>query len=210
MVDRSLAVAMAAAPQVDVRGTFQRHTSPHYRTLAGSRSGGRWGRPGAYPVIYVGRPMESIVAEAYRHLVDPTEGMTGEHVGPRVLITCEVSIAAVLDLREPFTAVKLGVTSEDLQGYDYTKCQRLGAAAHQLGLGGIIAPAATRLGETLAIFERNLRESDSVTLLTEDVWAKLPVDPRPAALPIAALLSRHRLSRRSLESTGAEDDEQHD
>lgn len=74
-MDRNLAAAVSKASIIDVRGRFQRHASPKQRTVAGSAAGGRWGLPGAYPVIYLGRPPGSVVAEAYRHLVDGVEGM---------------------------------------------------------------------------------------------------------------------------------------
>lgn len=178
-MERSFVAQVARAPAVFVAGRFQRHTSPQFRSLEGSRSGGRWGAPGAFPVIYLGRPTESVIAEAYRHLVDPTPGLSGEHVGPRAVLTCDVSIAEVLDLRSREALSLLSLHAPDLTGFNYVKCQRVGAAAHQLGLKGIIAPAATELGETLAIFERNLKEGDKLTLVATETWLHLPPDPRP-------------------------------
>jgi hypothetical protein len=46
-----------------VEGIFQRHTSPHITTLAASPAGGRWGFPGSYPVLYLGRPTDSVATE---------------------------------------------------------------------------------------------------------------------------------------------------
>lgn len=100
MADRSTVVAVASAGTIRVEGTFQRHISPRYRTLSGSAAGGRWGPEGAYPVLYLGRPTDSIVIEAHRHLVEPVEGMRAELVGPRRLLTCEVRMTHVLDLRD--------------------------------------------------------------------------------------------------------------
>ena len=39
---------------------------------------------------------------------------------------------------------------------DYAACQAIGAAEHQLGTRGLIATAASKLGETLALFPTNL------------------------------------------------------
>jgi hypothetical protein len=61
---------------------------------------------------------------------------------------------------------------------DYTACHRIGVAAHQLGLHGIIAPAATELGETFAVFERRLPAHEQPELVDEKVWETLPPDPR--------------------------------
>lgn len=146
---------VASAPIAEVRATFQRHVSPRVRTLAGTAAGGRWGFPGSYSVLYLGRPKDSVVVEAYRHLVDDIEGMTGDLVGPRRLLTCRVEVTNLLDLRDPAGRHAVGLTAEELVG-PWEPCQRIGQAAHQLGLHGVIAPAATQLGETLALFELHL------------------------------------------------------
>jgi RES domain-containing protein len=177
-VDRNLAVAVSSAKISAVEGVFQRHASPTVRTLTGSASGGRWGPPAAYSVLYLGRPEASVVGEAYRALVDDVEGMTGELVGPRRLFTCEVTVTQILDLREPESQEAVGLTLEDLMG-PWAPCQRIGRAAHQLELHGVIAPAATGLGETLALFEHHLPESELPRFRGEQMWASLPPDPRP-------------------------------
>ena len=176
-MDRNLAVAVSSAKISEVRGVFQRHASPSIRTLTGSPAGGRWGPPGAYSVLYLGRPRESVVAEAYRQLVDDVEGMTGDLVGPRRFFTCDVAVTKVLDLREPDSREAVGLDLDDLSG-PHAPCQRIGQAAHQLELHGVIAPAATRLGGTLALFERHLPESELPRLVDEETWASLPPDPR--------------------------------
>lgn len=42
----------------------------------------------------------------------------------------------------------------------YQRCQQVAAVAHQLGLHGLITPAATRIGATLALFTQNLPDSE--------------------------------------------------
>lgn len=179
-MDRNLAVAVASCGTVEVSGTFERHVSPSVLALTGSSSGGRWGAPGAYSVLYLGRPLESVVVEAYRHLVDDIEGMTGDMVGPRRLLTVDVALTSVLDLRVNTNLAAVGIRSEDITSDvgKYARCQRVGQAAHQLGLHGIIAPAATGLGETLAVFELHLPPTEQPTLLAEADWIHLPADPR--------------------------------
>jgi hypothetical protein len=54
-----------------------------------------------------------------------------------------------VDLRNPESRDEVALTSDDLRG-PHDPCQAVGLAAHQLGLHGVIAPAATGLGETLA------------------------------------------------------------
>lgn len=177
-MDRNLAVAVASCGTVDVSGTFYRHASLNTRELTGSAAGGRWGPPGAYAVFYLGRPPESVVIEAHRHLLE--EGMTPDMVGPRELLTVEVALTRVLDLRSVENQKIVDLNSDDLYTPvgEYARCLRVGRAAHQLGLHGIIAPAATLVGETLAIFERHLLPTELPRLVDREVWASLPDDPR--------------------------------
>ena len=179
-MDRSLAVAVSNATTTTVTGVFQRHASPRQRPLTGSASGGRWGAEGAFPVIYLARPTASVVIEAHRHLVEPVEGMRPELVGPRHLISCEVQVSNVLDLRSKESREVVGLSILDMTSDvgDYEACHRVAQAAHQLELHGIIAPAATGTGETLALFERRLPASEQPVLLDTLTWEGLPPDPR--------------------------------
>jgi hypothetical protein len=128
----------------------------------------------------LGRPYESVVVEAYRHLVDGVEGMRAELVAPRRLLTVEVSLTLILDLRVPDNQQAVGITTDDLRSAvgDYARSQRIGRVAHQLGLHGIIAPAATGLGETLAVFELHLPPAEQPRLVSDEEWLTLPADPR--------------------------------
>lgn len=179
---RKLALDVAAAPRSAVTGTFERHVSLSWRELTGSNSGGRWGPPGAYSVLYLGRPRDSVTVEAYRHLVDPfaESGMTGDLVAPRRLLICEASVTEILDLRTAKAQQRVGLTAADLLSDvgSYDACQRIGRVAHQLGLHGVIAPAATGFGETLALFEQHLPVGELPVLVAEERWEVLPADPR--------------------------------
>jgi RES domain-containing protein len=176
-VDRNLAAEVAEGSIIDLRGRFLRHVSPKVRTLAGSTAGGRWGPANTYPVLYLGRPIGSVVAEAYRHLVDGVEGMTAELVGPRTVFDVEVHATQILDVRDEQTLRRVGLDEDALRGAR-GPCQRVGQVAHQLGLHGILAPAATELGETLALFERHLPEAELPVIVSEERWETLPLDPR--------------------------------
>lgn len=106
--------------------------------------------------------------------------MPATAVGPRRLLVCRVSVTNVLDLRDPGSWESLGISVEDLMSPvgEYDPCQAIGRAAHQLELHGIIAPAATGVGETLSLFERHLPPTE-IPVLTDDVlWDQLPRDPR--------------------------------
>jgi RES domain-containing protein len=180
-----LALAVSRAPTIDLEGEFERHVSRRWAgsALEGSVSGGRWGSPGTFPVIYLARPTASVIVEAYRHLVDPTEGMTGERVRGRVCARAAVSATNILDLRSDEALLAVGLTREDLLSDvdDYAACQRVAQVAHQLTFHGILAPAATDMGEVLALFPRHLPTSEVPVAIGEpQIWATLPADPRIA------------------------------
>jgi hypothetical protein len=181
-VPPSLAQLIASAPRTSLDGQFERHTSANVRQLTGSDSGGRWSPVRKFSVLYLGRPRDSIVVEAYRHLVDPFSdmGMTGQMVAPRRIFTCHVNVTEILDLRSATGQRQVGLTSADLLSAigEYSPCQRVGQVAHQLGLHGVIAPAATTLGETLALFERHLPATELPVIIREEIIDGLPVDPR--------------------------------
>jgi hypothetical protein len=182
-VNQRLLVALADVEPVEITGAFERHTSLKWDQLQGSQAGGRWGAPGAYEVLYLGRPRDSVVVEAYRHLVedemDAAEGL-GAQVLERRVITCEVQVPKVLDLRSSDNRARIGLSDGSLRSEvgDYEACQAIGAAAHQLQLNGIIAPAATGLGETLALFAFNLPVEQWPVVTATDIWRGLPADPR--------------------------------
>jgi RES domain len=180
-MDRSIAVAVSSATTTTVIGIFQRHASLRQRPLSGSASGGRWGAENTYPVLYLARPTDSVIVEAYRHLVEPTDGMRPDVVEPRRLVTCEVEVTNVLDLRDASNREKVGLSILDMTSDvgDYEPCHRVAQAAHQLELHGILAPAATGVGETLAIFERRLPAEEQPELIDVATWDGLPADPRP-------------------------------
>lgn len=133
-----------------------------------------------FPVLYFGRPTASVTIEAYRHLVDDVEGMTGDKVGPRTLWTCQVAVTNLLDLRQASSRDALSLTLDDLSSPidEYEKCQRVAQAAYQLQLHGIITPAAEGRGETLALFEHHLPANELPVVVRRENWAQLPADPR--------------------------------
>jgi hypothetical protein len=106
--------------------------------------------------------------------------MTGDMVAPRRLLICEVAVTEVLDLRNEDAQRRVGLAGDDLVSPvgSYASCQRVGRVAHQLGLHGVIAPAATALGETLALFEQHLSAEELPRRVGEELWDVLPADPR--------------------------------
>lgn len=183
MRHRDLLAAIADLEPIRVDAAFQRHSSLRWEELRSSAAGGRWGQRRAYEVLYLGRPPESVIVEAYRHLVD--DELDGARtlaatVLERRITTCQVVVPNILDLRPRTaqTAVGLGDAQLCSPVGDYSPCQAVGAAAHQLGLAGILAPAATRIGEALALFSANLALEHWPTVIARGIWHGLPADPR--------------------------------
>lgn len=183
----SLAVRVAALEPVAVTGVWQRHASAHYpeRIFDGRATYGRWGTRNAYPVLYLGQPTSSVVVEAYRHLVDPVENPDLlDQIGPRILATTTLSVSNVLDLRSAGARLQVGLCVQELtcdinDRAAYAACQTVSKVAHQLGRHGIIVPAATGAGETLALFTDLLPASEVPHRSGADIhWDRLPADPR--------------------------------
>lgn len=183
MNHRDLLIALADLEPIRVEGRFERHVSLNWDELLPSSAGGRWGAARAFEVLYLGRPRQSIVVEAYRHLIDDELDSAFElaaSILERRVITCEVDVPNVLDLRPEAVRAALGLSDEILGSEvgDYGPCQQVGAAAHQLRVSGLLAPAATQVGETLALFPTNLPAARWPTVVDRALWHGLPADPR--------------------------------
>lgn len=184
----SLPARLAEAPVATVVGRWQRHAPARFarEALDGRSADGRWGTQEAFPVLCLGKPEESVVVEAYRHLVDPVDdpALAGQ-IRPRVLITADVDVTEILDLRTALGRTAAQVSMSQLQSgtrdsVAYEICQNIAAAAHQLGLHGLIAPAATERGETLVLFTDLLPERERPVATHTEPWLQLPPDPRSA------------------------------
>lgn len=185
----SLAVLVAACPRADVDGTWQRHVAARYaaQALDGRCGNGRWGTKDGFPVLYLGRPTNSIIVEAYRHLVDPVEDeRLLAQLEPRALVTCTVNVTNLLDLRAASTRMQLDLPFGTLRSATsdtaaYARCQAVAQVAHQIGLHGIVAPSATDMGDTLALFTDAIPANQRPERSAPDAtWGKLPADPRSA------------------------------
>lgn len=189
----SPAARLAQVAEVTEAGKWQRYvTARHVSQALDGRAGyGRWGTVDGFPVLYLGRPRDSVIVEAYRHLVDPVvfdEPGDREtflnNVVPQVLVTSAVNVTGLLDLRTAFGRAQAELTMQDITSPTtdreaYARCQSVAQVAHQLNRHGIIAPAATELGETLALFMDLLPTEQHPQRSREDQsWPRLPPDPR--------------------------------
>lgn len=182
----SLPNAVAGQDPVQVTGSWQRHLPVRFldRALEGRAAYSRWGREPGFPVLYLGRPIDSVTVEAYRHLVDPVEDPAiRHHLAPRALVTVDVEVTEILDLRTARGRMELGLTMTQIRSATndraaYAACQAVAAAAHQQGFHGLVAPAATELGETLALFSNLLPAAELPKVVADTIWEQLPDDPR--------------------------------
>jgi hypothetical protein len=181
----SLPARLAQATPVSLDGVWQRHVPAKFvaGALEGRTATGRWGTENGFPVLYLGRPTDSVVVEAYRHLIDPVADSPAPPIRPRALVTCEVSVSQILDLRSATNRILSNLTMQQLQSETrdrdaYRACQNVAAAAHQLEFHGLIAPAATEMGETLVLFTDRLAADETPTHTTDEFWTELPPDPR--------------------------------
>jgi hypothetical protein len=193
VTERGLAARIAELPAATETGVWQRNAAARLAPTAldGYASEGRWGSADGFPVLYLGRPTDSVVVEAYRHQVDPvifdTDADRERFLAgllPRVLITCAVNVTDLLDLRSATARAAVGLTTQDLASPtndrdSYQRCQTVAQVAHQLGRHGIITPAATGLGDTLALFTDMLPAAQKPQRTQQDEhWPHLPSDPR--------------------------------
>lgn len=161
---------------VGVEGTFQRHAAPNRAAFEGGTDG-RWGAN--FRVIYLGRPLDGVIIEAYRHLVEDAQ-VPAERVRPRTLYEVAVAVPNVLDLRPTEARLAVGLTEDEVHSPvgDYARCQAVGAAAHQLNMRGILVNAAHERGETLALFRNRLALNELPRVERTSTWVSLPPDPR--------------------------------
>jgi len=175
---------------VDIDGVWQRHVPARFRdtALEGRVAPSRWGTGHSFPLLHLGQPRESVIVEAYRHIVDPVDDpRLATQIVPRRLVTCSVDVTNIFDLRSSAGRVAAGLTIETLTSSTedrdaYAQCRQAAAVMHQVGLHGLIAPAATRLGFSLVLFTANLPDAERPARRGEDeLWDQLPADPRQQA-----------------------------
>lgn len=186
-VDRQLSQAIARVPDASVDARWYRFASQKRmpQALDGSRAGGRWGPAGGFPVLYLTDAYDSCVVEAYRHSVDPGIDLMPAKIKYGVL-TCDVRATRLLDLTSATARMTLGLDPSILysepqtpDGAAYAACIRVARVAHQHGRHGILAPAATHRGLTLALFIDLLPDNEQPQRIGPVTnWDELPADPR--------------------------------
>jgi RES domain-containing protein len=166
---------LGTAPLVPFAGQAWRHQAPGYNPRSGEgarQSGGRFNPPRSFPVLYLCLSQLCAVAELRRLAARQPIGLDG--LLPRHLYVYDALLDRVLDLADASTRNHVGVQLDALVDDDWTTCQILGVAAHALGTQAIRTPAATGVGEVLAVFPENLGVSTLEPRLAEE-W-QTPTD----------------------------------
>jgi RES domain-containing protein len=123
-------------------------------------------------VLYLATSRASVVAEFYR--LAERQGVSPDNLLPRQLVHYRVSLQRVLDLTNADNLDTAGLKPSDVRAEDPAMCQAVGAAAHLAGFEAILAPSATSVGETLAVFLHDLQLGSNIEPVGKRRWNRLP------------------------------------
>jgi RES domain-containing protein len=142
-------------------GVVYRHMLGGYPPERPNTRGARWNPP-QVAAIYTSLDRATALAEAeYRLGLEPFRLRT-----ERKIYTISVKLHEVLDLGRRDVLESLGIKRSDLEGLDFSGCQKVGGAAQWLGYDGLLVPSARSAGINLVIFEFN-QAADSEFLITD-------------------------------------------
>lgn len=164
------AAALDAHPIVGWEGNLWRMHKRRYRAEdpGGARLvSGRYNRGldrfpegETYPALYLATAPEICLGEVYRHVTPELLPSLNDFR----LSELSASLHRIADCRDPSA---LSLAPEDLaHDTDYRATQSLGAAAHSLGLEGLLVPSATGLGDNLITFPQNLLADSRVRVVS--------------------------------------------
>jgi RES domain-containing protein len=179
VIDLQLIARIQAVEPARFAGEAYRHIAHDYHPLSGIGAqihGGRWNPPNTFSTLYLALERETTVREFYR-LVE-RQGRDPEDFLPRRMYRYGISLAALLDLRDPMTRKVIELDDTELRSNNAVKCQQIGESAHHLGLEGILAPSATGEGVILAVFFDCLHADSRVRDLDHEPWTALPSKSR--------------------------------
>jgi RES domain-containing protein len=123
--------------------------------------------------VYLAQPEAACVAEFVRMAEATGASPQALLRRGRELHDVEVAGLPVLDLTADGALDHVGLTPEDVGDDDWLPCQAVGEAAHFLGVAGIAAPSATRLGIVLAAFENRVGPGQLTVLQSKPFSAAL-------------------------------------
>jgi len=141
-------------------------------------SNGRWLLKGSTPCTYTSLSPETALAEslaAQRYYRLPLSQAT-----PRVMVSAEVKLSRVVDLREGLIRQRLRIAEHTILETDWRRenqhgheaiTQAWGEAFQSQGIEGIVAPSAAQPGGTnLIVFPSNLLTGSQMKVVNEVIW----------------------------------------
>lgn len=156
---------------VALQGVVFRVTSPRYRDLHRTaeitqlaESHGRF-NTAAFGAVYVSREPGTACQELRRRLARAGEDL--ERVHPRSIFVLDVHLHVVADIRSARSLALWDLTADDVNTNEMERCQEMAAVATQLGYEAVRWNAATRVGESLALYVNHLRPVSRVRIAAE-------------------------------------------
>ena len=156
-----------------VRAVPLRFMSSPIGAIGSIADGGRYNPIGAFEVLYLAKMPDTAVREIALVVTDPTTGI--EILAPKepqMILTVDVSLADVVDLRKTAVRNALNVTRIALfnDWEDAVHCglrpptHALGIAAYAAGVEALISPSTKHHGWNLNVFLDNLRRGSTVEI----------------------------------------------
>lgn len=167
-LDRGLVRALDRIEPIRWHGDVLRHHAPRYVALDGEGArahGGRWNPPQSFPVVYTALDRPTVDAEFGR--LTRRAALPAASFLPRRLSRIRLDLRRVLDLTDPGTRRRLGVTLATLRDDDWRPTQQIGQAAQFLGFEAVLAPGAEG-GTTLALFSSSLHPESRIERIGEE------------------------------------------
>lgn len=148
------------------------------------RRGGRYNKKGVFAALYLADSPAAALAEV-QMLKFTDNRLAGVKGPPKVLVSVDYALRAVLDLRQPEVLEALGATTDELraewllrqQSGAQVPTQELGEAAYALGtVEALWAPSARLEGASnLVVFPDRLHPGSHLTLYDPDGLLRLSV-----------------------------------
>jgi len=160
---------------IDITIQVFRHISEGRDCLSGEgarRFGGRWNLPDSFPTLYTSLTLEGAVAELARLM--RRQRRTLDELLPRRICEISADLTRVLDLTAPAARASVGLSDAALRRDSLASCQRVGQAAHQLGLEAILVPSATAISDNLVIFPLSILPESSLAVSLTYTWSIPP------------------------------------
>lgn len=141
------------------RITSPRHSDLH-RTLDMSRRfPGRF-NTASIGAVYASREPETTVRELRRRAM--RDGVSLGTMHPRSIFVLRVNLHRVVDLSAPGELDAWGISREDLNADDFSRCQEVATIATGQGVEAVRWPSAAGAGESLALYLDRLQPGSRV------------------------------------------------